>query len=44
MTDRISSPEKNPALLDVHDLNVRFAHEAGALHAVRGVSFFTACR
>ena len=39
MSERLSSPGKNPALLDVHDLNVRFAHEAGALHAVRGVSF-----
>ena len=39
MADIGPSSDNGTELLSVQDLNVRFAHESGALHAVRGVSF-----
>ena len=39
MTDVMTSPQTNPALLEVRDLAVEFATYGGTVQAVRGVSF-----
>ena len=39
MPQSTSVPGDKEVLLDVQNLHVRFAHEAGALHAVRGLGF-----
>lgn len=39
MAQSISTFRNKDLLLDVQDLHVRFAHESGSLHAVRGLGF-----